>query len=472
MKRILLALLITCGCTSLPAAKPNVLFIAIDDLNDWIGCLGGHPQARTPNLDKLAKRGVLFTRAYCAAPSCNPSRAALMTGILPSTSGVYHNSQPWRAAMPKAVTLPQHFTAHGYWSAGSGKIYHGRYPDPASWQTYFPDQKKNKPVDPLPAKRPVNGIPKTAHFDWGPVSKPASAMGDYQVADWIIGQLKHEHDKPFFLACGIYRPHLPWYVPRKYFDLFNESEIQLPATLKNDLKDVPTAGVKMAKPQGDHAKVSKHKQWKKAVHGYLASIAFADEQVGRVLSALEKSPHAADTIIVLWTDHGWHLGEKEHWRKFTLWERAGRTPVMFVVPKGISKALAQGTRAGMRVDRPVGLIDIYPTLVDLCGLNENKALEGQSLVRLLADPKAKWPRPALTTYGRNNHALRTPQWRYIRYADGSEELYDHSTDPNEWTNLAGKPEYAPLKKELTDWFPKKNAPTAADSRKKKKSKKK
>jgi arylsulfatase A-like enzyme len=261
-------------------------------------------------------------------------------------------------------------------------------------------------------------------------------------------------------------------VPRKYFDLFNESEIKLPATLKNDLKDVPTAGVKMAKPQGDHAKVSKHKQWKKAVHGYLASIAFADEQVGRVLSALEKSPHAADTIIVLWTDHGWHLGEKEHWRKFTLWERAGRTPVMFVVPKGISKALAQGTRAGMRVDRPVGLIDIYPTLVDLCGLNENKALEGQSLVRLLADPKAKWPRPALTTYGRNNHALRTPQWRYIRYADGSEELYDHSTDPNEWTNLAGKPEYAPLKKELTDWFPKKNAPTAADSRKKKKSKKK
>jgi arylsulfatase A-like enzyme len=307
-------------------------------LNDWIGCLGGHPQARTPNLDRLAKRGVLFTRAYCAAPSCNPSRASLMTGILPSTSGVYHNSQPWRPAMPKAVTLPQHFTQHGYWSAGSGKIYHGRYPDPASWQTYFPDQKKNKPVDPLPAKRPVNGFAKKAHFDWGPVAKSPKAMGDYQVADWIIGQLNREHDKPFFLACGIYRPHLPWYVPQKYFDLFNESKIQLPPTIKDDLKDVPAAGVKMAKPQGDHAKVSKHNQWQKAVHGYLASIAFADEQVGRVLSALEKSPHAANTIIVLWTDHGWHLGEKQHWRKFTLWERAGRTPVMFVVPKGISKA--------------------------------------------------------------------------------------------------------------------------------------
>ncbi|MCP4849349.1 MAG: sulfatase [Verrucomicrobiaceae bacterium] len=472
MKRILLVLLIISSSTFLQAAKPNVLFIAIDDLNDWIGALGGHPQARTPNLDKLAKRGVLFTRAYCAAPSCNPSRAALMTGILPSTSGVYYNSQPWRAAMPRAVTLPQHFTAHGYWSAGSGKIYHGRYPDPASWQTYFPDQQKNRPVDPLPASRPVNGIPKTAHFDWGPVSKPGSAMGDYQVADWIIKQLKREHDKPFFLACGIYRPHLPWYVPKKYFDLFDESKIQLPATMKDDLKDVPAAGVKMAKPQGDHTKVSKHKQWKKAVHGYLASIAFADEQVGRVLTALEKSPHADNTIIALWTDHGWHLGEKEHWRKFTLWERAGRTPVMFVVPEGISKALAQGTRSGMRVDQPVGLIDIYPTLIDLCGLQENQALEGRSLVPLLADPGAKWTRPALTTYGRNNHAVRTPQWRYIRYADGSEELYDHSKDPNEWTNLAGQPQHVALKKELAGWFPKKNAPGAAGSKRKQKSKKK
>ena len=182
--------------------NPNIIFIMADDMGYEALSSNGSESCKSPNLDKLAKRGVLFTRAYCAAPSCNPSRAALMTGILPSTSGVYHNSQPWRAAMPKAVTLPQHFTQHGYWSAGSGKIYHGKYPDPASWQTYFPDQKKNKPVDPLPAKRPVNGIPKTAHFDWGPVSKPASAMGDYQVADWIINQLKRKRDRPFFLACG------------------------------------------------------------------------------------------------------------------------------------------------------------------------------------------------------------------------------------------------------------------------------
>jgi arylsulfatase A-like enzyme len=384
-----------------------------------------------------------------------------MTGILPSTSGVYHNPQPWRKAMPTAVTLPQHFTKHGYWSAGAGKIYHGRYPDPASWQAYFPSQKRNKPPDPAPVNRPVNGIPKAAHFDWGPVAKPASAMGDYQVADWVIGQLKREHDKPFFLACGIYRPHLPWYVPQKYFDLFNETEIQLPPTLKDDLKDVPAAGVRIARPQGDHAKVTKHNQWKKAVHGYLASIAFADEQVGRVLDALEKSPHAARTIIVLWTDHGWHLGEKQHWRKFTLWERATRTPVMFVVPKGISKTLAAGTKAGTRIDTPVGLIDIYPTLVDLCGLGENKSLEGRSLVPLLKNPKAPWGRPALTTHGRNNHALRTARWRYIRYADGSEELYDHAADPNEWANLAGLKKHAEVKRELARGFPKKNVPPAA-----------
>jgi len=461
MKRIaVLICAVSLAATTHAAPKPNVLFIAIDDLNDWIGALGGHPQARTPNLDRLAKRGVLFTRAYCAAPACNPSRASLMTGILPSTSGVYYNPQPWRKAMPDAVTLPQHFTKHGYWSAGAGKIYHGAFPDPASWQAYFPNQKQNKPPDPTPAQRPVNGIPKTRHFDWGPVAKPASAMGDYQVADWVIGQLKRKHDKPFFLACGIYRPHLPWYVPQKYFDLFNESEIQLPPTLKDDLKDVPAAGVRIARPQGDHAKVTQHKQWKKAVHGYLASIAFADEQVGRVLDALEKSSHAAHTIIVLWTDHGWHLGEKQHWRKFTLWERATRTPVMFVVPKGISKTLAAGTKAGTRVDTPVGLIDLYPTLIDLCGLGENSALEGRSLVPLLANRKAKWNRPALTTHGRNNHALRTARWRYIRYADGSEELYDHNADPNEWTNLAGLKKHAAVKRELVQWFPKKNVPNA------------
>ena len=438
-------------------AKPNVLFIAIDDLNDWIGALGGHPQARTPNLDRLAKRATLFTRAYCQAPACNPSRSSLMTGILPSTSGVYLNSQPWRAAMPNAVTLPQHFMKHGYWAGGSGKIYHGPFPDPPSWNRYWPSPTKNKPNDPQPAKRPVNGIPKAAHFDWGPVDVADEKMGDHQVADWVIGQLGRKRDKPFFLACGIYRPHLPWYVPQKYFDLFDAEKLTLPNVPDDDLDDIPTAGVKMAQPQGDHARVLRHEQWRKAVHGYLAATAFADAQVGRVLDALDKSGQADNTIVVLWTDHGWHLGEKKHWRKFTLWEESARTPLMFVVPKGLAKALPGGTLADVRVDRPVGLIDIYPTLLDLCGLAANPANEGRSLAPLLADKNAKWQRPALTTHGRNNHGLRTARWRYIRYADGSEELYDHEADPNEWRNLTDNPKLAKTKKRLAKWLPNTNA---------------
>ena len=437
-----------CAAPSSAADKPNVLFIAVDDLNDWVGVLQGHPQAATPNLDRLSARGVLFTRCYCAAPACNPSRVALMTGIRPSTSGVYQNSDPWRKALPDAVTLPQHFMAHGYAALGAGKIYHGRFPDPPSWNEYFPSKTKQRPGDPVPAHRPANGIPKTAHFDWGPLQVADDQMGDTQVADWVIDQVGRNHDKPFFLACGMFRPHLPWYVPQEYFDRFPLDQIQLPRTAPNDLEDIPPAGIRMARPKGDHAAVVKHSQWRRAVQGYLASISFADAQIGRVIHALDQSPHAHNTIVVLWTDHGWHLGEKRHWRKFALWEEATRTPLIVVAP---------GVDAG-RCDRPVNLIDIYPTLVDLCGLTGRQALEGRSLRPLLADPTADWSYPALTTHGRNNHALRSQRYRYIRYADGSEELYDHSVDPMEWNNVAGDPNHADTKRKLAKWFPGHNAP--------------
>jgi arylsulfatase A-like enzyme len=446
---LIACLSLTWAACSCAREKLNVLFIAVDDLNDWIGDLGGHPQSVTPNIDRLAQRGMLFTRAYCAAPACNPSRAALMTGIRPSTSGVYHNQDPWRQAMPDAVTLPQHFMAHGYTALGSGKIYHGRFPDPPSWNQYWPSQTDNRPGDPMPAKRPINGIPKTAHFDWGPVDVGDSEMGDTLVVDWVIEQLGRQYEKPFFLACGIFRPHLPWYVPRKYFDRFPVEDIQLPEILESDLDDVPEAGIRMARPEGDHAKVLKHNQWHKAVQGYLASIAYADAQIGRLLDALDRSAFAENTIVVFWTDHGWHLGEKKHWRKFALWEEATRTPLIFVAP---------GVQPGSRCDQPVGLIDIYPTLIDLCGLPQRDALEGVSLKPLLEDAKSAWERPALTTHGRENHALRTHQYRYIRYADGSEELYDHRADPAEWKNLAGDSRYDDVKRQLTRWLPKKNVP--------------
>ena len=339
-----------------------MLFIAIDDLNDWIGKLGGHPQTLTPNIDRLADRGVLFANAHCAAPACNPSRAALMTGIAPYRSGVYVNPQPWKPVLKDKVTLPQHFMQHGYRAIGSGKIYHGGYPDPESWHEYWPSQTRNRPGDPTPKVKSVSGL-NMAHFDWGPVDVDDSEMGDTQVVDWVIGQLQAKHDKPLFLACGIFRPHLPWYAPRKYFDRFPVDEIQLPEHRDDDLDDIPAAGVKMANPSRDHAAVLKHNQWHAAVQGYLASISYTDGQVGRLLDALDASAYANNTVVVLWTDHGWHLGEKKHWRKFALWEEATRTPLIFVAPRG-TPGLPQGTPAGTRIDKPVSLLDIYPTLVD------------------------------------------------------------------------------------------------------------
>lgn len=430
--------------------RPNVLFIAIDDLNDWIGALGGNTQTLTPNLDRLAERSVLFANAHCAAPACNPSRAALMTGVRPSTSGVYHNPQPWRESpvLKHAPTIPQHFMANGYTAVGSGKIYHGGFPDPASWQEYWPSQTKNKPNDPAPERRPVNGIPRTAHFDWGAVQVPSEKMGDWQVADWVIGRLSQTHDRPFFIACGFFRPHLPWHVPQEYFAKFPLGSIRIPEVPDSDLDDVPEAGRRMAKPNGDHAKVVNYNQWQKAVQGYLASISFVDACLGRVLDALDASLHKDNTIVVLWSDHGWHLGEKKHWRKFSLWEEATQVVLMWSVP-GV-------TKGGGRSHAPVNLLDIYPTLIELCELPANDRLQGVSLVPLLKDPAALWNRPTLTTHGRNNHAIRSNRYRYIRYADGSEELYDHEADEMEWTNIAANPGYEAVKSDLAKWIPKVN----------------
>ena len=438
--------------------KPNVLMIAVDDLNDWVGCMGGHPQARTPNLDRLAARGLLFTNCHCSAPLCNPSRASLLTGIRPSTSGVYDNGQPWRKspALEKAVTLPQQFRAQGYRALGGGKIFHGGYPDAASWDAYFPDQVTTKPSDPQPPHLPANGIPKTGNLDWGPVNVADSAMGDAQVVDWALAELNRPQAGPLFLGCGLFRPHLPWYVPGKYFDLFPLDSIVVPQVLPDDLDDVPPIAVDFAKPRGDHASITGHKKWKEAVQGYLAAIAFMDAQLGRLIDGFDRSPRATDTHIVLWSDHGWHLGEKLHWRKFSLWEESTRNVFLTVAP-GV-------TKPGTRCSRPVSLLDLYPTLNELCGLPARPELEGRSLMPLLRNPALEWDAPVLTTYFRNNHSLRNERWRYTRYADGGEELYDHQADPMEWTNLAGKPEYATVKIQLARWLPRVNAADVVHAR--------
>lgn len=431
-------------------ARPNVLFIAIDDLNDWIGALGKRPDVKTPNIDALARRGVLFTRAYCAAPACNPSRTALLTGVRPSTSGVYHNDQPWRPVLRDAVTLPQWFQAAGYIVQGGGKIFHNSYNDLPSWQNWVKERG-----NPSPPAAPVNGL-NGGHFDWGPLDVDDEAMGDHAVVSWGVRFLEQSHEKPFFLAVGLIRPHLPFYAPKKYFDRYPIESVKLPKVLDSDLDDVPAGGVRMAKPEGDHRKVVAAGQWEKAVQAYLACISFADFQIGRIVDALDKSEYAKNTIIVLWSDHGWHLGEKQHWRKFALWEEATRVTFLVIAP-GV-------TEANQRCDRTVNLLDIYPTLSELCGLPSKPGLEGRSLVPLLNQPAAPWSHPSLTTHGRNNHAVRSERWRYIRYEDGGEELYDHDADPLEWHNLASDPKFEEIKRELARSLPKINAPDAPSAR--------
>ena len=446
----------------LPAQErpPNILFIAVDDLNDWVGHLGGHPQARTPNIDRLARRGVSFTRAYAPAPLCNPSRVSLLTGVLPSNSGVYGNSEQLREKLPDAVTLMQHLKAHGYSARGAGKIFHGRSRgDAASWDDYY---APSRPTGPRHVGARQEGVPESAWAPWGPLDVDDSEMFDVQVVDWTIGELRKSHDKPFFLACGFTKPHLPWYVPRKYFDMHPLESIELPETLDSDRDDLPAFGRKLAaevyqvstsrnfSTHGeDHAMVLKHDQWQRAVQGYLATISFADAHVGRLLDALGASEHADNTIVVLWGDHGWHLGQKQHWRKHTLWEVATRTTLIISSPVRAQR--------GATSPRPVSLVDLYPTLVELSGVPGRSGLDGQSLLPLLENPASEWPRPVLTTYGYRNHSVRTERWRYIEYHDGGQELYDHDADPNEWTNLAALAEYASVVEDLARHLPAANA---------------
>ena len=440
------------------AQSPNVLFIAVDDLRDWVGHLSGHPNAKTPNIDRLAKNGISFTRAHCSAPLCNPSRISLLTGVAPYNSGVYGNGEKLRQKLPDAVTLMQHFRASGYSVRGAGKIFHGTSAyDMDSWDIFFKSSGSKKHR----VKRD-SSLPKSAWVPWGALACSDDEMLDGINAKWIITELKKPQEKPFFLAYGLTKPHLTWSVPQKYFDLHPLEGIKLPPTKKGDLDDLPAFGKKLArevydpsgerdfavKPNGDHANVIANNQWLKAVQAYLATISFADAQIGRVLDALDRSGHADNTIVVLWGDHGWHLGEKNHWRKHALWDVSTRTPLIFSAPRGVAKdKLCQ---------RPVSLIDIYPTLIDLCDLPKRRGLDGQSLKFLLENPERKWDRPVVITYGLNNHAVQTERWRYIRYCDGGQELYDHDHDPNEWTNLASIPKYSPQKTKLAKWLPSTN----------------
>lgn len=455
--------LLTSAASAEEIARPNVLFISLDDLNSWVGCLGGHPQAKTPNLDWLAKSGVLFTNAHCSAAQCNPSRASLFTGISPHVSGLYDNRQKMREIMPNTEILPKVMMNHGYQSMGSGKLLH-YFIDSPSWNDYFPEAAKENPFprtmspQTRPLSLPVAGAWHYRETDWGSLQATDDEYGgDYLVAKWVAAQLLKKHDKPFFLGCGIYRPHEPWFVPAKYFEPFPLESIQLPPGYKSDdLDDLPPEGKRRAPNQYfDH--IQKEGQWKRGIQAYLAAIYFADCMLGEVLDALEKGPHAQDTIVILWSDHGWHLGEKEHWQKYTAWRQCTRVPLIIRVPTGTS-ALPSGTTPGV-CDQPVSLLSLAPTLLQLCGLPPVSAHDAPSLVPLLQDANANWPHVAVTFLGdRGSYGLSSQDWRLIHYANGEEELYHITQDPYEWRNLAELPEYQAKRIELRKQGPTKFAP--------------
>ncbi len=426
-------------------ARPNVLLIAVDDLNDWVGCLGGHPDAQTPHIDRLAGRGVLFTNAHCQAPVCTPSRASLMSGRLPSSTGLYFLQPGLRASpvLKQAVTLVEYFAQNGYRTMGVGKTYGGR--DGDYYQEYGGSFGG---FGPRP-KQHLNYTAEGAHplWDWGAYPDSDEKMPDHRIADWAIERLRRRYETPFFLAVGFYRPHVPMYAPQKWFDRHPLSRVHLPEVWEHDRDDLPAFAkdLTIGYPAPRHEWLVEHGQWKRAVQSYLACCTFVDHQIGRVLQALDSSPYRDRTVVVLFSDHGWHLGEKGRWAKRSLWEDSTRVPLIFAGP---------GIGGNRTCRRPVGLIDIYPTLCELCGLAVADFHEGTSLVPLLNNPEARWDRPVLCTFGPGNHAVRSQRWRYIHYADGSEELYDHETDPHEWHNLAGDPRYAEILAEHRRWLPK------------------
>jgi arylsulfatase A-like enzyme len=437
------------------SAKPNVLFIAVDDMNDWIGPMETTPRAITPNIDKLAARGLTFTNAHTAGVFCAPSRAAIFSGQFASTTGCYTTATYW-IENPDIQPLQVSFAKGGYTTLGAGKLFH--HPagsiDQRGWDHFFlrtqAQRKSGWPLDswkhdapypdPFPASIYNRGQTVTGglFLEWGAIpNDKEEAMADSQRANWAVQQLQKAHDKPFFLGVGFYAPHFPNYCPQKYFDLYDPAKIQLPPYKADDLDDLPP-GVRQAKTARSriHQKLESLDAVDDAIHGYLACISYADAMIGRVLDALDASPHRDNTIVVLWSDHGYHHGEKFDWGKHTLWERSSNVPFIWAGP-GVAK--------GAKTDTTVSLLDMYPTLAELCELRKPKQrLEGRSIAHILANP-ADQPDYTIVLPHMNpeEYAIINRDWRFIHYKDG-EELYNLRTDPNEWHNIINEPRHAQL----------------------------
>lgn len=452
---ILLALLMLAPVILAGSEKvhPNILFISIDDFNDWgPSQMDGEPFAvETPNFDRFAASSVLFTNAHCSAPSCNPSRTSIMSGLHPTTTGVYANANDWRKnpVFDDILLMPEYFKKHGYTTLGCGKIYHANqgtreerkgYLSPRGWDQYFPSFNAQLPEQSMPDTLPERGIGK---FDWGGTGKPIEDMGDNKVVNWAIEQMRTQRKKPLFLAVGIYRPHMPWYVPDEFYDRYDEADITPPTNPDGWDRNIPKALLKNTR------RFREFTGKPGPSHGYASCMTYADFELGRLLDAFKKSPIAENTIIVLWTDHGWHLGEKGHFSKFTLWEESTRVPLVLSYPQAKAK----------KVDTAVSLLDVYPTLLALAGLPANKDNEGQSLVPYISS-STDMNRAILTSLNQNYHAVRDGRYRYI-ISGNNEALFDHSDDPREFNNIAASPDKKAIIERLLRMIPEKPEPQMA-----------
>jgi arylsulfatase A-like enzyme len=433
-------------------APPNILFVALDDLNDWVGAFGGNPQAKTPHLDRFAQRGaVVFQRALCPGPVCGPSRSALLSGFMPHRTGVYGNAQNMRKSelVQTHATLPEYFSQHGYHALSMGKIFHKHPADQGHWafdqwehtSGGFPIDLKRQSsrtanlVDGQPGPTPKPGDAEAEGegeagtlFGWGPTREPKEKTGDYNTATWAARQLAAPPQKPFFLAVGISKPHLPWFVPQEYFDRHPLATIKIPEHRRDDLADIlDSAGQQKFRPSADYRWASSSDELlKRTVQAYLAAISYADDCLGVIFEALEKSPARDNTIVVVFGDHGWHLGEKLRFRKATLWAESTRVPLMIRLP---------GMTEKQDCPRVVNLMDLYPTLVEASGLPRKSGIDGRSLAPLLRDPQTAWNHPSVTINGRGNACVQDERWYLIRSRDGTDEFYDMQGDPLQWTNL-------------------------------------